>query len=74
MVKVLITAMVGLGAMAAGINAWLIRRTTPLERLALILAGILLIYPETTLDLVAVGIVGVVVAAQLLVKPAAQAP
>lgn len=73
-VKVLITAMVGLGAMAAGINAWLIRRTTPLERLALILAGILLIYPATTLDLVAVGIVGVVVAAQLLVKPAAQTP
>lgn len=73
-VKVLITAMVGLGAMAAGINAWLIRRTTLLERLALILAGILLIYPATTLDLVAVGIVGVVVAAQLLVKPAAQTP
>lgn len=73
-IKVLITAVLGLGAMASGINAWLFRRTTAIERAALIAAGILLIYPSTALDLVAVGIVGAVVAAQLFVKPAAQTP
>lgn len=71
-IKVLITAILGLGSMASGINAWLFRRTTLLERGALILAGILLIYPATSLDLAAVGILGAVIASQLLLKPATQ--
>ena len=71
-IKVLITAMLGLGAMAAGINAWLIRRTTLLERAVLIAAGILLIYPGTTYDLLAVALVALVAAMQTLIKPAAQ--
>lgn len=71
-IKVLITAMLGLAAMAAGINAWFIRRTTPVERAALIAAGILLIYPATALDLIAIGIVAAVVAMQTLTKPVAQ--
>lgn len=71
-IKVLVTAMLGLGAMAAGINAWLIRRTTVLERVVLILAGILLIYPTTTLDLIAVGLLAAVVVMQTLTKPAVQ--
>jgi len=64
----------GLAAMACGISAWLFRRTTLLERAALILAGILLIYPATSLDLVAVGILGAVIASQLLLRPATQTP
>jgi len=71
-IKVLITATLGLAAMACGISAWLFRRTTLLERGALILAGILLIYPATSLDLVAVGILGAVIASQLLLRPATQ--
>jgi len=71
-IKVLITATLGLAAMACGISAWLFRRTTLLERGALILAGILLIYPATSLDLAAVGILGAVIASQLLLKPAPQ--
>lgn len=73
-IKVLITATLGLAAMACGISAWLFRRTTLLERGALILAGILLIYPATSLDLVAVGILGAVIASQLLLRPATQTP
>ncbi|HEU5300055.1 MAG TPA: TRAP transporter fused permease subunit, partial [bacterium] len=72
-VKVLITAAAGLAAMAAGINGWLLRRTTWPERITLITAGILLIYPAASLDLLALALVAGVVAFQaLLKKPAAQ--
>jgi len=71
-VKVLITAMAGLAALAAGINGWAIRKTTVLERAALIIAGTLLIYPAATLDLFAAALVAGVLALQLLLKPAAQ--
>ena len=67
-VKVLITATIGLAAMASGINGWLLRRTTVLERVALIIAGLLLIYPATAPDLVAVAMVGAVLAFQLVTK------
>ncbi|MGH2398643.1 MAG: TRAP transporter permease, partial [bacterium] len=68
-VKVLITAIAGLGAMAAGINGWVIRKTTVLERAALIVAGILLVYPTAALDLFAAALVAGVFALQLLLKP-----
>lgn len=72
-VKVLITAAVGLAAMAAGINGWLLRRTTWPERITLIAAGILLIYPAASLDLLALALIAGVVAFQaLLKKPAVQ--
>ena len=73
-IRVLIPAILGLCAMASGINGWLFRRTTLLERAALIIAGILLIYPATAFDLIAVGILGAVIAYQLLLKPAPQTP
>lgn len=72
-VKVLITAMAGLGALAAGINGWAIRKTTLLERAALIIAGTLLIYPAASLDIFAAALVAGVLALQLLLKPAPQA-
>ena len=70
-IKVLITAIIGLAAMASGISGWLLRRTTVLERVALVAAGVLLIYPATALDLIAVAMVGAVFAFQLLAKPLA---
>jgi TRAP transporter 4TM/12TM fusion protein len=73
-IKVLIPAILGLCAMASGINGWMFRRTTLLERAALIIAGILLIYPATAFDLIAVGILGTVIASQLLLKPATETP
>ncbi|HXF81626.1 MAG TPA: TRAP transporter large permease subunit, partial [bacterium] len=73
-IKVLITAAAGLAAMACGINGWLLRRTTWLERIVLVAAGLLLIYPATALDLFALALIGGVVALQLLLRhPAAQA-
>jgi TRAP transporter 4TM/12TM fusion protein len=73
-IKVLFTAAAGLAAMASGINGWLLRRTTWPERVVLVTAGLLLIYPATALDLIALALIGGVVALHLLVRhPAAQA-
>jgi TRAP-type uncharacterized transport system fused permease subunit len=68
-VKVVITSVIGLAAMASGINGWLVRRTSALERAVLIIAGVLLIYPATTLDLIAIAMAAGVLAFQLLAKP-----
>jgi len=74
-VKVTITASAGLGAMAAGVNGWLVRRATVLERAVLIAAGILLIYPAATLDLLALAAVAGVAGVQWLSrKPATESP
>jgi TRAP transporter 4TM/12TM fusion protein len=68
-IKVVITSVIGLAAMAAGINGWLLRRTSTLERAVLVIAGVLLIYPATTLDLIAVAMAAAVLAFQWLAKP-----
>jgi TRAP-type uncharacterized transport system fused permease subunit len=68
-VKVAITSVIGLAAMASGINGWLLRRTSPPERTVLIIAGVLLIYPATTLDLIAIAMAAAVLAFQWLAKP-----
>jgi TRAP transporter 4TM/12TM fusion protein len=55
------TACVGIGALAAGAQNWLLRACTLWERLALTAAGLLLVYPAPAADVI--GIVGVAVVA-----------
>jgi hypothetical protein len=38
--------LLGLGALAAAAQGWALRRTTPLERGLLVLAGLLLVFPS----------------------------
>lgn len=71
--RVTLTALVGLAALASGVSAWLLRRTTPLERAILLVGGLLLIYPATALDLIAVGLIALAVVMQLLRPRVAQA-
>ncbi len=71
-IMVSVTAVLGLAAIAAGINGWLLRKTTLLERILLIAAGILLIYPTTGPDLIAAALVAAVVIFQTLTKPVPQ--
>ncbi|MCS7234465.1 MAG: TRAP transporter fused permease subunit [Armatimonadota bacterium] len=63
-VRTTLTAALGLTSLAAGINGWLIREATWVERGILVGAGLLLIYPSVALDLVAAGAVVVVVLLQ----------
>jgi TRAP-type uncharacterized transport system fused permease subunit len=47
-----ITALIGLAALAAGATGWLRRRTTWVERALLIVAGLVLVYPEWIADVI----------------------
>jgi TRAP transporter 4TM/12TM fusion protein len=69
-VLVTITAAVGIVALAGGLQGWLFRRTAVYERLMLIAAGFLLVYPTGAADLVGFTLVVVVLALQWFHKPA----
>ncbi len=71
-IKVTVTALAGLTALAAGINGWALRRATWPERAVLIGAGLLLIYPATAFDLVALALAGGVLAVQAFTRPTPQ--
>jgi TRAP transporter 4TM/12TM fusion protein len=63
------TAAVGIVALAGGLQGWLLKRTHLVERLMLVVAGVLLVYPSTTFDLIGFGLVAIVVLMQWLRKP-----
>jgi len=63
-----ITALLGLAAIAAGINGWLLRKATLIERILLVGAGILLIYPTAGPDLIAAILIAAVAIFQSLTK------
>src|SRR5947209_2473979 len=67
---VTITAAVGIVALAGGLQGWLFRRTTLYERLMLIAAGFLLVYPAGAADVIGFVLVVVVLALQWFHKPA----
>ena len=64
-----VTAMLGIGALAAGIQGWLFRRTTSLERWLLIIAGLALTYPKPAFDYFGIALAVVVIALQKLRRP-----
>src|SRR5437667_1261148 len=71
---VTITAALGIAALAGGVQGWLFRRTTWIERVMLIVAGLALVYPTLTADIVGLGLFAVVVAIQLVRIRAARQP
>jgi len=71
---VTITAALGIAALAGGVQGWLLRRTSWIERLMLIVAGLALVYPTATADIVGLGLFAVVVAIQVVRIRAARQP
>jgi TRAP transporter 4TM/12TM fusion protein len=64
-VRVTVTAFVGIAALACGVQGWMFRRTTLVERLLLVGAGLLLVYPAGGwTDLTGIAAVGTAVALQ----------
>ena len=59
-----LTALIGVGALAAGMSGWLIRRTTWFERPLLIAAGFILVYPHPVADILGIVLVAAVAAWQ----------
>jgi TRAP-type uncharacterized transport system fused permease subunit len=62
------TAVVGIAALAGGLQGWLFRKTTRLERWLLILAGLALVYPKALFDYIGVALVALAVVLQKLRK------
>jgi TRAP transporter 4TM/12TM fusion protein len=60
------TAMVGIVALAGGAQGWFLKKTTLLERLMLIVAGVALVYPHPLADGAGIGLIVAVVLMQKL--------
>jgi TRAP-type uncharacterized transport system fused permease subunit len=67
---VTITAAFGFAALAGGLQGWLLRKTTLLERWALVIAGLMLVYPVALFDYIGFAIVIAVVILQKVRDPA----
>ena len=68
------TAALGIAALAAGFQGWLLRQTNLIERLMLIAAGLLLVYPSRYADVSGVALIVVVFMLQLVRKRIAPVP
>ncbi|HXV49149.1 MAG TPA: TRAP transporter fused permease subunit [Candidatus Binatia bacterium] len=55
-----VTAAVGLAALAAGFTGWLKQETSKIERLLLVVAGLVLVYPSLLQDAIGMGLFGFV--------------
>jgi TRAP transporter 4TM/12TM fusion protein len=63
---VTLTAIVGIGALAAGFQGWALKRTTTLERWMLIIAGFALVYPGYIAKLIGFGLMAAALVMQYL--------
>ncbi len=62
------TALVGIFALAAGMDGWMFKRANAWERIILIAAGVALVYPALTFDAVGLGLVGIAVFSQKFLR------
>jgi TRAP-type uncharacterized transport system fused permease subunit len=62
------TAFVGIAALAGGVENWFLKKTTLLERIMLIVAGLALVYPEPLYDIIGFGLIAVAIIFQKLRK------
>jgi TRAP transporter 4TM/12TM fusion protein len=62
--EVTFTAALGVAALAAGFQGWALKRTTPIERVMLLVAGFALVYPTMAADLLGIGLVVAALAMQ----------
>ena len=63
-----ITAMIGIGALAGGMQNWLFKKTNLFERGMLILAGLLLVYPKPLFDYIGIALFALAIVTQKLRK------
>ena len=68
-----VTAMIGIAALAAGVQGWLFKKTTSPERWLLIIAGLALVYPKAMLDYIGVALIVIVIVMQKVRKGGAHA-
>lgn len=67
-----VTAVIGIIALAGGLQGWLLRKTNWIERWMLIIAGLALVYPKASFDLIGIALVVAAIASQKLRRVPAQ--
>jgi TRAP transporter 4TM/12TM fusion protein len=63
---VCVTAMIGIAALAGGMQGWVFKKTTSLERWLLIIAGLALVYPRVAFDYIGIVLIAIVLVSQKL--------
>ena len=63
-----LTAFIGILALAGGVENWFLKRTTFYERIMLIIAGLMLVYPKPLFDFIGLGLMAAVIVFQKLRK------
>lgn len=63
-----VTALVGIFALAAGMDGWMFKRAAWYERGILILGGLALVYPSTLFDIIGLALVGIAILFQKVVR------
>jgi len=66
------TAAVGILALCGAFQGWLFKKTPPYERVMLLIAGVMLVYPKTLFDALGFTLVALVLLSQWLRKPSPQ--
>jgi TRAP transporter 4TM/12TM fusion protein len=74
MIWTAVTSMVGIAALAGGVDAWFLKRANVVERLLLIAAGLMLVYSSWLFDALGLGLVVLVVILQKLRPERVPAP
>jgi TRAP transporter 4TM/12TM fusion protein len=62
------TALVGIFALAAGMDGWMFKKAKGVERAILIVAGLALVYPSWTYDVIGLALVGLAVFSQKVIR------
>jgi len=70
---VTVTAAIGIAALAGGLQGWLFKRTNLAERIMLVAAGFLLVYPKAIFDAIGFALFALVVAMQWMRRDPAPA-
>jgi TRAP transporter 4TM/12TM fusion protein len=67
-----LTAFIGIAALAGGVENWFLEKITFYERIMLIVAGLMLVYPIPLYDIIGMGLMGLVIVLQKIRKDGEQ--
>ncbi|MBW5389289.1 TRAP transporter permease [Brachyspira hampsonii] len=67
-IPILITSLIGMFGVSAGLEGYVFRKCKPYERILFIIAGLLSIYPEVYSDIIGIGMIVILVAVQILTR------
>ena len=65
-IPILITSLIGMFGVSAGLEGYVFRKCKPYERILFIIAGLLSIYPELYTDIIGIAVIAILVIIQII--------